>query len=334
MALPLVLLMLVAIVPEVRAQEYKMYAGLVKSTGYVVGSPLARSGFHSFDSREDTTWTQMGWSLPRVSAVAINPDNHDVIYLSCGNGVLRSLDGGESWKIVTGWDFTEGQGIALDPNKTESVYAASAYGIWATDDGGETWREANNGFAKTYTQNVAVDRTTADRVLAATDGGVYLSTDGANTWTRVSEDAPILDIHQSDADANLWIAATRGRGVWISDDGGNSWKEVRSRRVRGKTIHAAVLDPTNPKKMAAGGWNTGVLISNSGGSSWKVSTKGLPRDDIYELVFDPEIPGRLYAATIERGVFYTDNDGKSWHSAGMYGTLVFDMQFVKEEAGQ
>ena len=319
---------------EGHAQEYELYAGLVKSTGYVVGSPLARSGFHRLDSLEDTTWTQIGWSLPRVSALAINPNNQDEIFLSCGNGVLRSQDNGKSWKIVTGWEFTEGQGIAMDPNRTQDVYAASAYGIWRTNDGGETWIESNNGFRKTYTQNVAVDRTTPGRVLAATDGGVYLSVDGAQNWKIVTDDAPVLDIHQSDADPNIWVAATRGRGVWVSKDNGNTWNEVRSRKVRGKTIHAAVLDPTNPDRMAAAGWNTGVMISNTGGASWKVLRKGLPIDDFYELVFDPMNPGRLYAATIERGIFYTDNEGKSWHSAGMYGTLFFDLQFVKVEDGQ
>ncbi|NND70056.1 MAG: hypothetical protein HKN43_00595 [Rhodothermales bacterium] len=315
------------------AQQHQLHASLVKSKGYVVGSPLSRSGFHRLDSREDTTWSHIGWNVFGIAAFAIDPGNKDRIFLAGGNGVFRSLDGGESWKIVTGWEVTEGQGIAIDPANPNHVYVATAYGVWSSFDGGETWEETNRGFSKTYTQNIAVDRIRAGRLVAATDAGIYIS-ERAEAWRRVTDDVPIMDIHQSNASPNLWAAATRGRGVWISRDGADSWLEVRSRRVRGAHIHAVALDPTNEKKMAAGGWQTGVLISNDGGMSWKRVTKNLPSTNIYEMVFDPDNPGRLYVATIEEGVVFTDNDGRSWESAGMHGTLFFDMQFVDMEATQ
>ncbi len=309
------------------AQSHELYAGLIKSKGYVVGSPLSQSGFHKLVNEGDTTWAHIGWNIPRVSALAIDKGNPNTIFLACGNGVLRSLDGGSSWKIVTGWDFTEAQGIAIDQGNPSDVYAASAYGIWRTEDGGETWIESNVGFEKTYTQNVAVDKVTRGRVLAATDGGVYESQRAAE-WRRVSDDVPIQDLHQSDADPTLWIAATRGSGVLLSTDAGSTWEKVKDKRVRGKHIFAAVLDPTDVNRMAAGGWKTGVLISTDGGRRWKKVTKGLPSQNVYEMVFDPSNPGRLYVATVEEGIFYTDDEGKTWSSAGMYGTLVFDMQFI------
>lgn len=116
---------------SVEAQpRYVLHAGLIKTQGYVVGSPLAASGFHRFEGGE--TWTHIGWNIPRVSGLAYDPTNPDVLFLACGNGGLRTLDGGQSWRITTDWRVTEAQDIAVDPNAPSHVYIATAYGIWAT----------------------------------------------------------------------------------------------------------------------------------------------------------------------------------------------------------
>lgn len=312
-----------------QAQEYDMYATLIKSKGYVVGSPLSQSGLHQWSG--DTTWAHLGWNHPHISAISTLPEEPNVIFLAGGNGLLRSLDGGKQWKIVTGWQITELQDVKIDPDKPTDVYLSAAYGIWKSTDRGETWKEAMTGLPKKYTQRLVFDQSKTGRLLAATDGGVYESMN-AESWTRLSDDVPILDLEQSAADPNVWIAATRGKGVITSKDNGKTWTYAKGRNFNGKNFYASTVDPNNANHMAAAGWDTGVMISTNGGRSWKKVTKGLPIDDYYQVEFDPGHTGRLWASTFEEGLFYTDNDGRNWTYAGLFGTLVFDIEFVRRGA--
>ena len=310
------------------AQDAVLYAGLIKSKGYVVGSPLSASGLHRFDG--DTTWTHIGWNHPRISAIAADPTDPEVLYLAAGNGGLRSRDGGQSWVLVTDWRVTESQGIAVDPNAPDHVYIATAYGIWRSEDGGETWTESNTGFAEKYTQTVVVDREQAGRLLAATDGGIYISENGAQSWSLAgAEGSHINDLQQSESHPAIWIAATRDEGVLLSSDHGKTWRFAQG-DIGTTTLHAVAIDPFDAQNMAAAGWKTGVFVSTDGGQSWTQRQEGLPIPDFYELVFDANVPGRLWAATLEEGIYHSDDMGQSWDYAGLDGTVVFDMVFIEQ----
>ena len=200
-----------------------LYAGLVNSKGYVVGAKLSASGMYQFG--RDTTWHHIGLNHPRVSAIAFDPTNPEVIFMACGNGALRSLDRGKHWKITTDWRVTETQDICVDPNDPQSFYLATAYGIFRTHDQGESWAESNTGLPKKYTQVIAADRNQKGRLLAATEGGICLSTDGAKTWTVVGAKGMITsDVKQSASQPSIWIAGTDSNGVLLSNDNGLSWR--------------------------------------------------------------------------------------------------------------
>ncbi len=316
---------------DAAAQEYDLYAGLIKSKGYVVGSLLAESGLHRFSG--DTTWAHVGWNHPGIRAVSILPEQPDVVFLAGGNGALRSKDGAKTWKIVTGWQVTELQDVKINPNNPREILIAGAYGIWKSADGGDSWTETTTEVAKKFTSKLVYDPSVTGRVLAGMDGGVFESM-GGDSWKRVSDDVSILDLEQSATDPSIWIAGTRGSGVMLSNDNGKSWSYARGRHIAGKNFYAATVDPHNSKHMAAAGWQTGVMISTNGGRRWKKKTRGLPTDGFYQVEFDPGVPGRLWAATIEEGVLYSDNDGKSWTYAGMFGTLVFDLEFVRKRGAK
>ncbi|MFQ5569139.1 MAG: WD40/YVTN/BNR-like repeat-containing protein [Rhodothermales bacterium] len=311
----------------VQAQDPSvLYAGLIKTRGYVVGSPLSAGGLHRFDG--DTTWTHLGWNHPRVIGISQDPNDPDVLFLACGNGVLRTLDGGASWRLTTDWRVNEGLDVAVDPNAPEHVYLATAFGVWRTTDRGDTWMEAGHGLRGTFTRTIEVDRTQTGRVLAGTWSGLYLSIDGARTWMPVGpEDVPILDVQQTPTTPSVWIAATQDRGVMRSDDGGQTWRFARG-SLADKTVHAVAIDPFDPARMAAAGWDTGVYVSTNGGRSWTQRKRGLPTPHFYEVIFDANVPGRLWAATIEKGVFFSDDEGRTWETGGLHGTLVFDMVFL------
>ena len=309
--------------------EAQLWAGLIKSKGYVVGSKLMASGLHHFEG--DSTWTHVGWNTPRISGITYDPAHPDTMYLAAGNGIHRTYDGGDSWRLVTDWRITEVQDVALDPHAAEHVYLASAYGVWRTTDGGQTWTEANSGLlppGNNYTQTVKVDRSQRGRLLVGTENGIYESTDGADSWHHVGGDGvEILDIQQSRTEPDVWIAGGYRSGLLLSDDGGRTWTPGPD-ALAAHSISGLAVDPTDADRMVAVGWGTGVYVTEDGGASWVRRGDTLPVDNFYETVFDANVPGRIWVATLEEGVFRSDDLGRTWTSAGLYGTLVFDMTFI------
>src|SRR5690606_35842277 len=98
----------------------------------------AASGFYRRDAAG--AWVHSGWQNVRCAGLALDPRDRRTVFLACGNGVLRSRDGGASWRVTTDWRVTEVLDVALDPFAPGSVYAATAYGPWHSADDGETWQ--------------------------------------------------------------------------------------------------------------------------------------------------------------------------------------------------
>lgn len=304
----------------------QLYSSVLKSRGYVVGSPLSESGLHRYEG--DTTWTHMGWNAPRIAGLAAAPDDERLLFLASGNGVIWTPDGGRYWRLATGWEVTESQDVAVDPNAPDDVYVATGFGVWRSNDRGWTWIESNDGIAETYTNTIEVDHARQRRLLVGSWGGIYESNDGARSWALVSsDDVSIMDLEQSRADPQFWAAATRQRGVLLSRDGGKSWQSGGA-AVDDVSVMSVATDPTDASRVAAAGWDTGVLVSTDGGATWTRRGDGLPVQDFYQVVFDPGSPGSLWVATVEHGIFRSDDLGATWDYRGLNGTLVFDLKFL------
>jgi photosystem II stability/assembly factor-like uncharacterized protein len=304
-----------------------MYATMIQSKGYVVGSGLTGSGLAR---RDGEAWHHVGHNNPRINALTYDPAHPDTMFVAAGNGALRTYDGGASWRITTDWRITEVQDVSLDPQVPTQVYIGTAYGIWRSDDRGETWKEASPDmpWRGIYTETIEVDRTQARRVLAGTDDGIYLTTDAAATWRRVgAAGLEVLDLQQSRTDPNVWLAATYKHGILLSSDGGRTWSDG-PRDLADKSVHGVAIDPFDANNMVAAGWDTGVFVSADGGRSWQRRGASLPVDDFYEVVFDANVPGRIWAATLEEGLYASDDQGRTWTLEGLDGTLIFDLAFV------
>src|ERR1035438_515776 len=91
-------------------------------------------------SLNGTAWTPIGPNPIQeggnpdngmVTAIAINPNNKNVIYIgTAGGGVWRSRDGGTNWPPLFARALTLGigepAGLAIDPNNTDIIYAGTS----------------------------------------------------------------------------------------------------------------------------------------------------------------------------------------------------------------
>lgn len=209
-----------------------------------------------------------------IGALAIDPERPDTIYAGTGelyrdsgmpwspmsgSGILKSIDGGESWSPLLATqnaEFRYVSDIVFSPRDSRRLYAATNSGIWRSRDGGATFerllRPANGQDALRYegctdlairsdtTQDwllaTCASRSVADRYWlpgtvtpAACDGpcpaAVFLNTDAGNAgqWETVLSEADQgrtqIDIHKADPRVIYAVAASIAPGADRTGDG-------------------------------------------------------------------------------------------------------------------
>jgi photosystem II stability/assembly factor-like uncharacterized protein len=282
-----------------------------------------------FIHSDNGEWVPYGPKIQAINSASVDPGNRNIVFLACGNGITRTMNGGESWRLVTGWEISDAMAIVIDPKNGRNVYAATGWGLWKSIDGGDTWTSCNRGLTETFSKTIVLDRENSDRLLVGTAGGLFISSNRAVTWTRITDIPPanILRLRRGVSDPDTWLAVTEGRGAWLSIDDGESWQQTAP-DLADANLYGAAVDPANPENLAVSGWGVGVWISSDGGSTWTDRSTGMPSPNVFALAFSPDHQGRLFASTFEEGTVYTDDAGGSWNDGGLYGALVNDLGFV------
>ena len=109
------------------------------------------------------TWTDSSNGLPPEQwpfTIAIDEENPDIMYATTKNGqnkgfmdrnsfggvVVKSTDGGKSWKkIMNGLqDMSEYYSLIIHPDSHNLLFLSSSYGVFASMDSGESWHPMNN----------------------------------------------------------------------------------------------------------------------------------------------------------------------------------------------
>ena len=297
---------------------------------YVIGSKIeTTNGLFQRDAKT-SEWRHFGYNDTSISAVAFDPRDRKVIYTTTLNGIWRSLDGGETWRMTNSWDMTEGRDVEVDPHAPDTVYFALPDGVAVSTNRGETWERRERGLPERgkYTQTIAVDRTKAGRVLAGCEKGVFLTENSGHQWRQVlPTETTVNDVQQSPHDPKFWLAATESDGVWVSRDGGVTWMQFTGVPA-GKAFYNVTFDPTKVKRMAVASWARGVWTTEDGGKTWMARNAGLPENArAWRVGVDPN-EGRLYASIFQETLYYSDDFGRTWHPDALEGSLVNAFLFV------
>jgi hypothetical protein len=177
----------------------------------------------------------------RISAVAVHPENPDVILVgAAGGGVWRTSDNGRTWSPRTDDQPSLATGaIAFTPGHPDVVYAGTGegdnfywfgVGLLKSNDAGVTWSMVATapfvgaGFHDIDVDPTNADHTDADRLLAATTAGLFLSIDGGEVWELlVGRLTWCLSRHPT---RGAEVFAATASGLVHSIDGGTSWTQV------------------------------------------------------------------------------------------------------------
>ncbi len=85
--------------------------------------------------------------LRPFEALALHPDDPDVLYIGGLGGIFRSTDGGESWRPVTDGlpAHAPVRDLTLAPDHPERLIAATLFGPWLSTDAAASWQRAGDG---------------------------------------------------------------------------------------------------------------------------------------------------------------------------------------------
>jgi hypothetical protein len=144
--------------------------------------------------------------VPNVFDVVVSPVNKELVLAATANdtrvpsqsanGIYRSGDGGDSWRLVHQFKCAGSQGagpvaqIVFAPDNPRLIYAAGGCAIAISRNGGWTWFDRRMPDGGTVWHVAVAPRERARhagfirRVYAAGDDQIWYSEDGGNQWFR------------------------------------------------------------------------------------------------------------------------------------------------------
>jgi len=193
------------------------------------GRFIQQSPFDEAPGR-DAWYTPWG-APPEVRSISGARDGAIYVNVHVG-GVLRSRDGGESWRATLDIDDDVHQVLA-HPTRPGLVLVAAAAGFGVSGDGGDTWRWLNEGLSAHYCRAVAVD---GETVLVSASTG-HRGRESAVYRRRLDDRAPfercqvgLPEWFSDNVDSNCVALCGRtaalGAGdgtVFVSRDAGETW---------------------------------------------------------------------------------------------------------------
>jgi photosystem II stability/assembly factor-like uncharacterized protein len=291
-----------------------------------------------------------------IGSLAVAPSDPSVVWAGTGeawairdadvwgDGIYKSVDGGESWTHMGLTETGRIGRIVIHPSDPNTVFACALglvtgpqqeRGVFRTRDGGDSWERVLFVDEDTGCSGLAMDANNPDVLFAGTwdtwmqtwvmhsggpGGGVFVTRDGGDSWTRLGVEhglprSPVgkidVAVAPSDSDRVYALIQTAAQGsVWRSDDGGRSWRVASWDRTligrAGFYIRIAV-NPENADEVVV--MNSSSHRSVDGGLTWPLRAGGC--GDCHDVWMDPT-DGDHWAVTGDGGAGWTWDHGDSY----------------------
>ncbi len=264
-----------------------------------------------------------------VQAIAVDPQNPQIIYVSGGgwlinspSGIDKTTNGGTTWSPVDkGLSDRLVNALWIDPSNPSVLLAGSLYtGIYRTADGGSDWTLVLSAY------DVESFVSFNGEVFAATSGpqGVLMSQDGGQSWTYTWTGMTNLTTPIALAtDGHILYASTGAQGVlggsiyWTTN--GRNW--TKEPEVVGSITSIAVSRSNSSTLFAiiqaSGAYTQAYLaVSHDRGNTWTNLT--IPNGWPQPVATDPNFPSRLYAG-IDGTYYISGNNGSTFTEGNLGG---------------
>jgi PKD repeat protein len=311
---------------------------LKPGTNNVLYATSNTSFYKSVDA--GNTFSVISTGLPLSSsssrmAIAVTPDNPEVVYLVSSNtsdngfkGLYKSVDSGNSFSLkssepnLLGWDSdgndSGGQGwytlsIAASPINENEV-SIGGVNIWSSFDGGENWEITAHWTGDNGTPYVHADihdlayKPNTGLLFTGCDGGIFKSNAGLSSWTDLSDGLQIGQMYKLGCSASNSSLVLQG---W-QDNGTNQYDAGQWAQVIGGDGMECFVDWSNTNYQYGEMQYGNIRRSSNGGNSFTGIKNNINEDGEWVTPWTqhPSTANTLFAGY--KNVWKSTNRGTSW----------------------
>jgi len=186
--------------------------------------------FKSTDAGEN--WRQLPWNAGDAPySIAVHPRHSGRIWVATGASVLRSQDGGSTWKPVT-VIFDAGD-LAVDRSNPDILYAGANFGNYVSKstDAGVTWTGTFGVYGECL-KMLVIDKgpNPGQTVFFGSLGGIFRSLNAGVSWAAANSglrNTVISAVVAAPSAPVILYAQARYLGMFKSPDAGKTWERLR-----------------------------------------------------------------------------------------------------------
>jgi photosystem II stability/assembly factor-like uncharacterized protein len=288
------------------------------------------------------SWRAAGLEGKNIRGLILNPKNPENVYAESEGEIFVSTEGGGTWRALNGgWvRGTWPTALALNPRNPATIYLGTitavdgkgdvGAGVFKSVDGGDSWRSMNAGLTDARVSALALDPRRPGTAYAGIDGrGVFKRIDGR--WRPADSGLTSAGVHAFAVDPEnpSTVYAGADGGVFKSTNAAARWYKLKG-PLSGIGVSALAVDPQTPRIVYAIASEDGVFRSNDAGATWQRLAGGFGTDsDTGALALNPTNPDTLYLGGV--GLFKSNDSGTTWRSAGLTGSIVYELALDPKE---
>lgn len=240
-----------------------------------------------------------------------------------GNGVYKSTNGGNTWKLIPNSSTFAGSNIAVH-SKTGVLYLSNSTGLYKCTDGTNITKTS---FTKSITY-LDTSKAAPDKLYITTSDDMYVYDMRSNTATAMNasgypEYATFLSVSQSNPNVmvlqsdRLSMTGTYNNSNYYSKNGGKTWYKSQN-NYSGSFIpynarqNPSSIHPTNPNIVIKLGGDF-IMRSTDGGANYKLSNDGNSAMCIGgKFNFNVNNPDLISVSSQDYNGGFSTDGGKSW----------------------
>ena len=292
-----------------------------------------------------------------IGAIAINQANPDIVWVGTGegnprnsagvgDGVYKTMDGGQTWTHL-GLERSERiHRIALDPTNPDVAYLGvmgpawsdgEERGVFKTTDGGHTWDRVLFANERTGASDLVMDPSNPNKLFAAMwehrrwpwffesggeGSGLHVTYDGGATWKKYTTEDGMpegdlgrmgLAIAHNDPRVVYALIEAKKSALLRSDDGGITWSTISDEPgVAPRPFYYADIrvDPANENRLYS--LHGRITVSEDQGRTFRIVVPSQKiHGDVQELWINPDDPRFLIMGN-DGGIGISYNRGATW----------------------
>jgi len=268
---------------------------------------------------QELTWEDISRGNHHAQVIFVNPNDNKILFVGLPGNVLKSQDGGKSWRVVLSLRGSRRNinAFSVNPLNANVIYAATDNGIYQSSNLGNRWERIFRGKNNIENQCLAVIDNGLT-LFVGTKMGLFISKDNGRNWSKentVIANASVLNIDFCKNNKSI-IYLAANRGIFKSLDSGDSWERMSQGYLRESSqndlgIEDDIAEESSDVRFVKAGINNvnlvyfssakGVYRSLNQGKSWeKLSEYGLLNRDVKVLYLFGD--SGIYALSQE-GVF-------------------------------